>query len=75
MHALVLEVGEREAGVLVADDHGFTLYVALPELAPLERRHFRTVRSAMKAAEAILRPYPAKPSGIRPQRDRREASA
>lgn len=53
--AYTIEVHGRSAGIVVAEETGFTFFAADARLHRLDRHRFRNVRQAERAAAAALR--------------------
>jgi len=60
--AVVLEVADREVGLLVREHAGVTFYAACPEAAGLDRRRFPTLGAAAAAVRRRLAPRRAAPA-------------
>lgn len=54
-HAYAIEVHGRSAGIVVAESRGFTFFASDWAFKDLDRRRFRHVGQAERAAEQILR--------------------
>lgn len=54
-HAYAIEVHGRAAGIVVAESRGFTFFASDWAFKDLDRRRFRHVGQAERAAELILR--------------------
>jgi hypothetical protein len=55
----VIEVGDRTAGIVVPDMHGFRFYSALRRFRSLDGHHFHNPRDAERAARKLI----ARPTG------------
>ncbi|PWC43092.1 hypothetical protein [Azospirillum sp. TSO22-1] len=54
-HAYAIEVHGRSAGIVVAENRGFTFFASDWAFKDLDRRRFRHVGQAERAAELLLR--------------------
>jgi hypothetical protein len=52
--AYVIEVRNRTAGIVTADEHGFSFFACERVFDSLEGREFRSTRDAERAARALL---------------------
>jgi len=53
-NAYVIEVFNRTAGIVVAEERGFRFFSSEPAFDPLEGDHFGSARAAERAAKALL---------------------
>lgn len=53
-HAYVIEVFDRTAGIVVAEERGFRFFSSEPAFDTLEGDHFGSARAAERAAKALL---------------------
>jgi hypothetical protein len=52
--AYIIEVGNRTAGIVAGDEHGFCFFSSEREFDRLDGRAFRSARDAERAARALL---------------------
>jgi hypothetical protein len=53
-HAYIIEVANRTAGIVVAEDRGFRFFSSESAFDSIEGHHFGSARAAERAARALL---------------------
>lgn len=53
-HAYIIEIANRTAGIVVAEERGFRFFSSETEFNALEGAHFGSARAAERAARALL---------------------